>query len=116
MPHNHKNMQLTEEEAKKLFPWKFTDGKLDEGERLPKYPDGLEIHLDTISLGKISMKAKDFKLGEKIALSALVVVEKIVDEQVLGDDPDMRVTLQITDLEIAGSQESLEDQIFTSMK
>lgn len=115
MPHKLKDMQINEEEAKKIFPWKFTDGKLDQGEKLPKFPDGLELHLESVSLAKLGMKAKDFKIEEKIAINAVAVVERVVDEEVLGDDPIMRVTLQITGLEIAGSQESLEDQIFTSM-
>ena len=117
----HKDMKLTLEEAKLEDPWKFDDkGKLREGHKAAKFPDGLEISLGNVALKKLGLSAKDFKTSQKLTVEANVIVERVKDEQVLGDDPEMMVTLQITGMDIQHNSDhasgDLKDQLFTSMK
>ncbi len=112
--HHHTSMQLTMDEARQLFPWHFDDktGKAQKGAKIPKYPDGLQLMVESVALKKMGLTPKDFELGQKMIIDAKVIVEKIVDEQVLGDDPQMMVKLQITDLAISESEKSLADNLY----
>ena len=115
MPHgeNTKSMELSLEEAKVMAPWKFDEkGKLREGDKAPKYPDGLELRLDNTILKKLGMKVSDFKMGEDKALVANVRVEHVRSEETLGNDPEDSITLQITEMAVAEEESDLADKIY----
>ena len=110
-----KSMALTPEEAKEREPWKFDDkGQLRSGEKLSKFPDGLELRMDGTILKKLGMKIGDFHLGDAMTISANVTVEKVFHEEVLGDDPEIMVKLQVTGLALGDVEASLEDLVFKS--
>jgi len=106
-------MSLNAEEAKIAFPFMFDEkGNLHPGDKIPKYPHGLEIRLESIALKKMGLKSKDFELGQVMIIDAKIIIEKVVDEQVLGEDPEMVVKMQITDLAISEGVKKLEDHIY----
>ncbi len=115
MPHltDTKKMELSLEEAKKEFPFDF-DEKGKPHDKVRKFPHGLEIRLGNAALKKLGMKSSDFNLEGKLAVYALVTVERIRHEEVLGEDPEMSVELQITELSVSDPQGSLEDLMFKS--
>lgn len=117
MPHNTNttNMALSLEEAKIESPWSFDDkGKLKEGSKPQKYPHGLEVRLDNIILKKLGLKVSDFKLDEDMSLYAKVKVESVRNEETLGNDPEVNITLQITELAIDAAETDLADKIYKS--
>lgn len=110
--HDLKSLELTRDEAEELFPFKFTDGKLDKDEKLPKFPNSTEIRLENVVLGKLGLSSKDFKLGDKMTLVAEVVVENTTHEESLGEDPRMSVTLQMMAMGMSEVEKSLEENLF----
>lgn len=108
-----KKLELTPEEAKESFPFLFDkEGKPQEGTKIPKFPEGVELHLGNVVLKKLGMTSKDFKLGEEMTLSAVVKVEGSKLEESLGEEPRMLVKLQMTMLGIGVVDKPLEELIF----
>jgi hypothetical protein len=68
----------------------------------PSYPYGLCISLEKDSLDKLGISTLP-KVGTEMTISAKAYVKTVSSYQTQGGD-DMRVELQITDMEVMGSQ------------
>ena len=65
-------------------------------DRTPKYPYGLKITLGSEELKKIGLK--DFKVGDKFEFEIVAEVVGVTKEPSEGDENNMSVELQITDM------------------
>ncbi|MBA4315610.1 MAG: hypothetical protein C0422_09845 [Alcaligenaceae bacterium] len=72
----------------------------------PKYPYGLELHLNSESLKKLGIGPNQFpKVGGEMMLHATVKVESVGASESAGSEgPDAHMTLQITALELEGGE------------
>lgn len=87
-----KNMALTKEERKST-----TD--VTSASETPKYPWGLGISLDELSLTKLGAKELPTP-GMKLTLEAIVVVESVREEETVDGGSNRNVSLQITDMSL----------------
>lgn len=76
----------------------------DAEDHRPKYPYGLELHLNSESLKKLGIGPDQFpKIGSELMLHATVKVEGMgVSESANNKGPDSHMTLQITAMELEG--------------
>lgn len=77
----------------------------------PKYPYGLCLCLDTASFEKLGIKMP--KLGEKMKLEAVVEVTALSASSYKGEEKNINVSLQITEMELKPSAgKSAEEVIY----
>lgn len=89
------SMQLTAAEAKE-----YSVGGSNED--LPKYPYGLCLYLDDDSLKKLGMTSTP-EVGAAMKLTAKVMVVGVGMDQQQDGDKEQRVSIQITDMELAAA-------------
>ena len=65
----------------------------------PDYPYGLSITLEKESLAKLGKSAADYKMGDKVAISAVAHVKSISSSQYEDGGNHESVTLQITEMD-----------------
>jgi len=65
----------------------------------PKYPYGLELSLDDGSMEKLGITALP-DVGYVMKLTAMVTVTNVGSSQSQGGDAEMRMSLQITDMQL----------------
>lgn len=88
------NMKMSPKEAKE-----YTEPSASEA---PEYPYGLSIDLSDESLAKLGITDLP-KVGAEMVINARVVVTSTSSYETQGGEPDKRVCLQITDMELAGA-------------
>lgn len=88
------NMKMSKEEAKEYTEPQPSDA--------PQYPYGLSIDLDDDSLEKLGITELP-KVGAEMMITARVVVTSTSSYDTQGGEPEARVCLQITDMELAGA-------------
>jgi hypothetical protein len=64
-----------------------------------RYPYGLEVRLDRTTLKKLGITSLP-KVGSKMTLTAIVLVEEARESQRREGEPDRSVTLQITKMDL----------------
>lgn len=94
------NMQMTAEQAKSYSDLMFVDG--------PRYPYGLCLNLDTETLKKLGITELP-KVGTKFMIVAKVDVTGVSMHQQQDGDESMCASLQITDMELKGSQRTPDE-------
>jgi hypothetical protein len=94
------NMEMSVEEARE----ESCVAPSDEGD-LPKYPYGLTISLDDESLAKVGITSLP-SVGTKMTLTARVEVCGTSQYQDRKGESDTSLSLQITDMELSGADES----------
>lgn len=65
----------------------------------PDYPYGLSITLEKESLTKLGKSATDYKMGDKVTVSAVAHVKSISSSQYDDGENHESVTLQITEMD-----------------
>lgn len=88
------NMKMTKEETKEYTSLTPSGA--------PEYPYGLSIDLDDGSLEKLGITDLP-KVGDEMTITAKVVVTSTSSYDTQGGDPEKRVCLQITDMEVSGA-------------
>ena len=68
----------------------------------PQYPYGLCINLDKDSLEKLGITSLP-KVGTEMTINAKAVVKSVSAYDTQGEGQDMNASIQITDMEISGS-------------
>lgn len=98
------NMAMTAEEAKEEYgaPGATTDPEL------PKYPYGLIISLDDETMKKLGLTELP-DVGYVMKCTAFVTVTDIGSSQSQGGEPEQRMSLQITDMQLDAPQRSNAD-------
>ena len=109
------SMMMSLEEAKVESPFDFDEKGKPHG-TVPKFPNGIKLRLENISLKKLGMSPDDFHLGDLLTIEAHVEVVAVKNEHRLGEEPEMMVKLQITDLAVGedGEDKSLADLVLKS--
>lgn len=90
------NMKMTKEETKE-----YTDDPSPAD--APEYPYGLSIDLDDGSMEKLGITELP-KVGDEMTITAKVVVTSTSSYDTQGGDPEKRVCLQITDMEMSATR------------
>jgi hypothetical protein len=85
------SMKLTAKEQEKSSP--VVEATKDDG---PRYPYGLELHLDHEAMNKLDMKLP--KVGKELMLVAKVSVTSVSSYENVGQDSRSSVSLQITSM------------------
>ncbi len=75
----------------------------------PSYPYGLKVSLDGESFKKLNIKVP--QVGEKMMLHAMVYVSSVSIEDSKGDEKEVYVQLQITDMELEAGQKKTAEQV-----
>lgn len=82
------DMRLSEEEKKDFST---------PSNKAPKFPHGLRIHLDPESLKKLGVEGIP-KVEDKVKFEATAMVMSVDKHEVNGDESEISVSLQITDM------------------
>lgn len=88
-----KSMKLSKKESKDMAEPMATDEQA-------AYPYGLSLHLDNETMKKLGMKCMP-EAGEVMNLTAKVSVTEVSQSERKGGEPMQRMTLQITDMDLA---------------
>lgn len=86
------NMQMSAEEAKEQAQPSAKDE--------PKYPWGLNIHLDDDALEKLDIG--DLEVGKEVTIIAKATVSGCNSYQTQGGESESSCDLQITDMQVSG--------------
>ena len=76
----------------------------------PSYPYGLCLCLDSETFKKLNMKVPI--LGEKFILHAMVEVSSLSQSSYKGDEKNVNVSLQITEMELEKQGTPAEEVIY----
>lgn len=99
------NMAMTAEEAKEQYGGPCA---VPADPELPKYPYGLELSLNDETMKKLGItELPDVNYVMKI--TAFVTVTNIGSSQSQGGEPEQRMSLQITDMQLDAPQRSNAD-------
>ena len=99
MDHKMTSMKLTEKAAKKNEMSEIFS---------PQYPWGLIITLNKDALKKLGITAREFLIGQKVAINAVTMVKEIGLSLGTKGPEDQRLELQITDMEVFSKKKSLD--------
>ena len=91
------NMKMSTEEAKEQ-----SSPSADEG---PRYPWGLQIHLDDDALSKLGT-GDSLNVGDEVTITAKALVTSKSGYQTMVGDAETSVDLQITDMEVVAGSSS----------
>lgn len=89
------SMKMSREEAKEISQPSMMDA--------PEYPYGLCLDLDDDALEKLGITVLP-KVGTEMLINAKVVVKSVSSYDTQGGEAEARVSLQVTDMEIASNQ------------
>ena len=92
------SIKLSPKESKSEYDGPSVAGSKDKG---PRYPYGMELRLDTETLGKLGLDLSKFKVGETCMVEAKAVVTRISESQMQGGKDRRDLELQITDVAIS---------------
>lgn len=91
-----KNMALSQKESDEMI------GMPESGDG-PKYPYGLELHLNDETIKKLGLSGVP-AVGEKVTINAVAVVSSASMRQEQDGDAEICCSLQITDMEVTGAK------------
>ena len=100
------DMRLSEEEKKD-----FSTPSLP---KAPKYPHGLRIHIDADSLKKLGVEGIP-KVEDKVKFEADAMVMSVDKHEVNGDESEISISLQITDMYFVDKEKKEEKTSTTIM-
>lgn len=80
----------------------------------PEYPYGLSIDLSDESLAKLGITELP-KVGAQLEIRAKVTVTSTSSYETQGGEPDKRVCLQITDMELGAAQAESAQRLYPGM-
>lgn len=89
------NMAMTAAEAQEEYGTPVTAAPSE----LPKYPYGLELSLDDETMKKLGITELP-DVNYVMKLTAMVTVTNIGSSQSQGGEPEQRMSLQITDMQL----------------
>lgn len=95
------NLKMSREERKE-----YAEVTADPNE--PQYPYGLCIDLDDDTLEKLGITTMP-AVGTAVQFTARAVVKSTSSNQYDGNEPESRMTLQITDMEVGDASRSATD-------
>lgn len=76
----------------------------------PKYPYGLELSLDNVTLDKLGI-GKLPRVGKKIRIEAVAEVTRVSQSERRGEKDDRTVGLQIVSMGCESAPQSMEDAV-----